>query len=147
MAMGSIKQEGGRLETQWWVIDKPYKQANVKHLSLPEGEKPEGARVVDNIDSAKRSIQQIMGVPPEKITLDIGIMDATIREPSPEPGREGAITFERDIGQKTRGDIVLAKKKKVTKTKRKKRKKSKESRSIKEVKKSDYGTIEGWFGK
>ena len=61
------------------------------------------------VKSAYKSIQTLTGKPPEKLALDMGMMDILISKPKVAPGSEGAIKYTRDIKQKTTGDISLGK--------------------------------------
>lgn len=92
----------------WWCVKAPYK--NRSDAAFFYKHPPVGAKIVkEGLKSALRSIQTITGIPPEKLRIDLGIMDITIREPGSKPGKPGAIEYERDIEQKKKGDITITK--------------------------------------
>ena len=103
--MGELKGEGGRLEPQYWAIKAPFNsQDDVGHFNeLP----PNAIFVEGGPEAAYRSIQTITGKAPEKLAVDLGIMDILISSPTKKPGKPGAIKFVKDVKQTTTGDITI----------------------------------------
>lgn len=100
---GALKH-GGKLKDVWWVIRYPYKsKANVEVIV---GKPPAGAIILKGPGSAYKTIQKLTGVAPDKLFLDLGIFDIVLTSPSRTPRRQ-AITYKRDIKQRTTGNITL----------------------------------------
>lgn len=92
----------------WWAIKEPYKSR--ADAAFFYKEPPPGAKIVKGgAKSALHSIQALTGKAPEKLELDLGIMDVIITQPTVAPGRSGAIRFTRDIKQRTMSDITIGK--------------------------------------
>jgi len=92
----------------WWSVKAPYK--NRSDVAFFYKDPPPNAKIVKGgAKSALRSIQTVTGIPPKKLTIDLGIMDIIIRKPGSKPGKPGAIEFKRDPEQKATGDISIVK--------------------------------------
>ncbi len=90
----------------WWAIKAPY--ASQADVAFFRGKPPPNAEIVKGgPKSAFRSIQTITGKPPEKLKVDLGIMDILISKPKKKPGAAGAISFKQDVEQKPGGDITI----------------------------------------
>jgi hypothetical protein len=90
----------------WYAVKAPY--SDIEDVGVFIGEPPPDAQIVKGgAKSAFRSIQTITGNPPKKLKIDLGFQDVLIRAPKKRPGERGAIWFERDIGQRTMGDITI----------------------------------------
>lgn len=101
-AKGAIAWKQGFI---WVAVKRPYQStADVAFFKkLPPGV----TKVKGGHKSAFRSIQKITGKAPTKLMIDMGIMDITIKKPKKTPGKAGAISFKRDVEQKTKGDITI----------------------------------------
>lgn len=87
----------------WYVIKAPYKtEYDIEVLRNP----PSGAKKLDGPRSAYKTIQRLTGRVPKNLFIDMGIMDIQIKKPTGR-GQKGAITFKRDIQQKTKSELSL----------------------------------------
>lgn len=90
----------------WYAVKPPYSRQEDVGKFL--GEPPPNAQAVKGgVESALRSIQSITGKSPERLAIDLGVMDILISSPSKKPGKPGAIKYRRDVKQKTTGDITI----------------------------------------
>ncbi len=90
----------------WYVIKSPYK--SIDDVAFFRDAPPPGAKVVKGgAGSALRSIQALAGDVPDKLTVDLGIMDVKIKNPARIPGKRGAIVYRRDTRRSTTGDISI----------------------------------------
>jgi hypothetical protein len=90
-----------------YAIKAPYagkEDVGVFHHKNPP---PNFTMVKGGPGAAFRSIQAITGKPPSKLRIDLGFEDILIAAPKKKPGEPGTIKFERDIEQKTTGDIII----------------------------------------
>jgi len=96
----------------WWAIKAPYRKS--ADAEFFRGKPPPNAQLIKGgVKSAYRSIQALTGYPPEKLAIDMGIMDILIGKPHRKPGELGAIRFKRDMGQQTISDITIGKRGKI----------------------------------
>jgi len=103
-AQGRLRREGGKLVTQYKVWSAPYRQEDIEHFE--EGELPPGVKILPNISSAYKTIQQFRGklAPRKTQEADIGAFIATVHQPTAKPGGAGEIEFKRDVSDKIRGE-------------------------------------------
>lgn len=100
---GKILQ-GKILKDVWYVIKFPYKKKTDYRVTL---ERPKGVQEVSGVGSAYKTIQLLTGQGPDKLFIDLGIMDIIISKPLKKAGRKGSIRFRPDVKQKTKGDLIL----------------------------------------
>jgi hypothetical protein len=101
---GRIKQ-GTELKELWYVIKFPYKsEKDAFRLigQLPKGVTP----VMKGQGASVRSIQVLTGIPPTKLSLDLGLQDIHITSGR---GKKLNVSYKKDRRRTKRGDIDLRK--------------------------------------
>ena len=101
---GRIKQ-GTDLKELWYVIKFPYKsEKDAFRLigQLPKGVTP----VMKGQGASVRSIQVLTGIPPAKLSLDLGLQDIHITSGR---GKKLNVSYKKDRRRTKRGDIDLRK--------------------------------------
>lgn len=89
----------------WYVVKYPYKtKADVTRYI---GVTPPGISGVEHGDNAAyRSIQLLIGTPPRKLSIDLGIQDIMIESPG-KMGKAGSIQYKADPKQKSKSKISV----------------------------------------
>jgi len=91
----------------YWVGKPPYKTIDDWHAFHKKNLPPEVRIVSGGPKSAYRSIQAMGYEVPENLTLKLGFQKITIRSPSTEPGKEGAIEYSPVKLEPAPADVVL----------------------------------------
>jgi hypothetical protein len=101
---GKIRQ-GTELQQIWYVIKYPYKSEKDAFRLI--GKLPKGVLPVKAYDpSTYHNVQLITGIPPKKLTLDLGLQDITITS---QKGQNLQVSYKKDPKQRTKSQINLKK--------------------------------------
>lgn len=92
-----------RYGLNWVLINPPYHQSDVHWLKYH----PSGAVEVEGTKSAYRTIQSLGGNADIILDIDAGAFDIEINSPSQQPGKTGAIRFNRDRHNRTHQELTL----------------------------------------
>jgi hypothetical protein len=101
---GKIRQ-GTELKQIWYVIKYPYKSQKDAFRLI--GQLPSGVVPVSASDpSTYRNVQLITGIPPNKLTLDLGLQDITVTS---QRGKNLQVSYRKDPKMQRKSQIDLKK--------------------------------------